>query len=91
MQSVASTINTLVGALYKVFCDQCSKEMRQACFDYLSIGGCVLSDGAVALFSGLNLVHNSCFSISLSSLYTVLVSWSLTLTISFSKTHLDRS
>ncbi|GAB4852414.1 Squalene epoxidase 1 [Ancistrocladus abbreviatus] len=38
---VASTINTLAGALYKVFCaspDQARKEMRQACFDYLSLG-----------------------------------------------------
>jgi squalene monooxygenase len=29
------------------------KEMRQACFDYLSIGG-VFSSGPVALLSGLN-------------------------------------
>ncbi|XP_059644820.1 squalene monooxygenase SE1-like [Cornus florida] len=53
---VASTINTLAGALYKVFCassDQASKEMRQACFDYLSLGG-VCSTGPVALLSGLN-------------------------------------
>ncbi|KAL6012865.1 Squalene epoxidase 1 [Asimina triloba] len=53
---VASTINTLADALYKVFCaspDQARKEMRQACFDYLSLGG-VFSSGPVALLSGLN-------------------------------------
>ncbi|KAK4759455.1 hypothetical protein SAY87_022586 [Trapa incisa] len=53
---VASTINTLAGALYKVFSvspDQARKEMRQACFDYLSLGG-VFSNGPVALLSGLN-------------------------------------
>ena len=56
LQPVASTINTLAGALYKVFCaspDPASKEMRQACFDYLSLGG-VFSDGPIALLSGLN-------------------------------------
>lgn len=53
---MASTINTLAGALYKVFCaspDQAMKEMRQACFEYLSLGG-VFSSGPVALLSGLN-------------------------------------
>lgn len=53
---VASTINTLAGALYQVFCsspDQAREEMRQACFDYLSLGG-VFSTGPVALLSGLN-------------------------------------
>ncbi|KAG9135294.1 hypothetical protein Leryth_015192 [Lithospermum erythrorhizon] len=53
---VASTINTLAGALYKVFSaspDQARTEMRQACFDYLSLGG-VFSTGPVALLSGLN-------------------------------------
>ncbi|CAM8985707.1 unnamed protein product [Rhodiola kirilowii] len=53
---VASTINTLAGALYKVFSsspDEARKEMRQACFDYLSLGG-VCSTGPVALLSGLN-------------------------------------
>lgn len=53
---VASTINTLAGALYKVFCaspDPASIEMRRACFDYLSLGG-VCSDGPIALLSGLN-------------------------------------
>lgn len=56
MQPVASTINTLAGALYKVFRaspDQARKEMRQACFDYLSLGG-VFSDGPISLLSGLN-------------------------------------
>lgn len=56
LQPVASTINTLAGALYKVFCaspDQARKEMREACFDYLSLGG-VCSAGPVALLSGLN-------------------------------------
>ncbi|KAG4965034.1 hypothetical protein JHK85_040009 [Glycine max] len=55
-QPVASTINTLAGALYKVFCaspDQARKEMRQACFDYLSLGG-LFSEGPVSLLSGLN-------------------------------------
>ncbi|XP_022158631.1 squalene monooxygenase-like [Momordica charantia] len=53
---VASTINTLAGALYKVFCaspDPARKEMREACFDYLSLGG-LFSSGPVALLSGLN-------------------------------------
>lgn len=55
-QPVASTINTLAGALYKVFSaslDEARTEMRQACFDYLSLGG-VCSTGPVALLSGLN-------------------------------------
>lgn len=53
---VASTINTLAGALYKVFLaspDDARTEMRRACFDYLSLGG-VCSSGPVALLSGLN-------------------------------------
>lgn len=53
---VASTINTLAGALYKVFSaspDKARQEMRQACFDYLSLGG-TCSSGPVALLSGLN-------------------------------------
>ncbi|CAM6114215.1 unnamed protein product [Calypogeia fissa] len=53
---VASTINTLAGALYKVFMaspDEAMTEMRQACFDYLCLGG-VFSTGPVALLSGLN-------------------------------------
>ncbi|KAI4324821.1 hypothetical protein MLD38_030274 [Melastoma candidum] len=53
---VASTINTLAGALYKVFSsspDQAMMEMREACFDYLSLGG-VFSTGPISLLSGLN-------------------------------------
>ncbi|XP_047975309.1 squalene monooxygenase SE1-like [Salvia hispanica] len=53
---VSSTINTLAGALYKVFCaspDPARKEMREACFDYLSLGG-IFSTGPVSLLSGLN-------------------------------------
>ncbi|CAK7336991.1 unnamed protein product [Dovyalis caffra] len=53
---VASTINTLAGALYKVFSaspDPARKEMRQACFDYLSLGG-VFSNGPISLLSGLD-------------------------------------
>ncbi|XP_054794751.1 squalene monooxygenase SE1-like [Prosopis cineraria] len=53
---VASTINTLAGALYKVFSaspDEARSEMRQACFDYLSLGG-VFSEGPISLLSGLN-------------------------------------
>ncbi|KAJ4823020.1 Squalene epoxidase 1 [Turnera subulata] len=55
-QPVASTINTLANALYKVFSaspDPSRKEMRQACFDYLSLGG-EFSNGPIALLSGLN-------------------------------------
>ncbi|KAJ8439735.1 hypothetical protein Cgig2_009559 [Carnegiea gigantea] len=55
-QPVASTINTLAGALYKVFCaspDEAHEEMRKACFDYLSLGG-EFSSGPIALLSGLN-------------------------------------
>ncbi|ONK74548.1 uncharacterized protein A4U43_C03F7540 [Asparagus officinalis] len=53
---VSSTINTLAGALYQVFSassDQARIEMREACFDYLSLGG-VFSNGPVSLLSGLN-------------------------------------
>ncbi|CAA7059362.1 unnamed protein product, partial [Microthlaspi erraticum] len=53
---VASTINTLADVLYKVFLassDEAKAEMREACFDYLSLGG-VWSSGAIALLSGLN-------------------------------------
>ncbi|XP_071705641.1 squalene epoxidase 3-like [Rutidosis leptorrhynchoides] len=53
---MASTINTLAGALYKVFCassDEAMKAMREACFDYLSLGG-ACSTGPVGLLSGLN-------------------------------------
>ncbi|PRQ22140.1 putative squalene monooxygenase [Rosa chinensis] len=53
---VSSTINTLAGALYKVFCaspDPARQEMREACFGYLSLGG-ICSYGPVSLLSGLN-------------------------------------
>ncbi|KAL8199569.1 hypothetical protein R6Q57_013137 [Mikania cordata] len=53
---VASTINTLAGALYKVFSassDEARQEMREACFDYLSLGG-TFSNGPICLLSGLN-------------------------------------
>ncbi|WCJ35602.1 squalene epoxidase 2 [Euphorbia peplus] len=53
---VASTINTLAGALHTVFSastDEARQEMRQACFDYLTLGG-VFSTGPIALLSGLN-------------------------------------
>lgn len=53
---LSSTINTLANALYKVFCftgDQAHEEMRQACFDYLRLGG-IYSAGPVSLLSGLN-------------------------------------
>ncbi|XP_017972537.1 PREDICTED: squalene monooxygenase [Theobroma cacao] len=52
----ASTIYTLAGALYKVFSgssDPARREMRKACFDYLSLGG-VFSNGPIALLSGMN-------------------------------------
>ena len=55
-QPMASTINTLAGALYKVFCasaDPARKEMREACFGYLSLGG-IFSAGPVSILSGLN-------------------------------------
>ncbi|CAH2047286.1 unnamed protein product, partial [Thlaspi arvense] len=55
-QPVASTINTLANALYKVFCaskDEARNEMREACFDYLSLGG-MCTSGPVSLLSGLN-------------------------------------
>ncbi|CAK9167887.1 unnamed protein product [Ilex paraguariensis] len=53
---VSSTINTLAGALYKVFSaspDRARIELRQACFEYLSLGG-MFSNGPIALLSGLN-------------------------------------
>lgn len=56
MQPLASTINTLAGALYKVLCassDPARTEMREACFDYLSLGG-IFSSGPVSILSGLN-------------------------------------
>lgn len=53
---MCATINTLANALYKVFCYTGSKsheEMRQACFDYLALGG-IYSNGPISLLSGLN-------------------------------------
>ncbi|KAL4422281.1 hypothetical protein ABPG75_008478 [Micractinium tetrahymenae] len=53
---LSATINTLANALYKVFCASDSRaheEMRQACFDYLALGG-IYSSGPVSLLSGLN-------------------------------------
>ncbi|KAG1670295.1 hypothetical protein FOA52_003645 [Chlamydomonas sp. UWO 241] len=53
---LCATINTLANALYKVFCftgDAAHEEMRQACFEYLSLGG-IYSSGPVSLLSGLN-------------------------------------
>lgn len=53
---VSATINTLANALYKVFCasgSEAHEEMRQACFDYLKLGG-IYSAGPVSLLSGLN-------------------------------------
>lgn len=52
----AATINTLANALYQVFCgsgERWSEEMRQACFDYLRLGG-VYAEGPISLLSGLN-------------------------------------
>jgi len=56
LQPMASTINTLAGALYEVFSvspDDARKELRQACFDYLSLGK-IFSGGPIGLLSGLN-------------------------------------
>lgn len=53
---MCATINTLANALYKVFCftgDKAHEEMRQACFEYLSLGG-IYSSGPISLLSGLN-------------------------------------
>ncbi|GLI67912.1 hypothetical protein VaNZ11_012238 [Volvox africanus] len=53
---LSATINTLANALYRVFCftgDPAQEEMRQACFDYLALGG-VCSAGPISLLSGLN-------------------------------------
>ncbi|KAI3736519.1 hypothetical protein L2E82_26332 [Cichorium intybus] len=51
-QPVASTINTLAEALYKVFCNKARQEMQEACFKYLSLGG-IFSNGPISLISGL--------------------------------------
>lgn len=53
---LSATINTLANALYNVFRSTGSaphEEMRQACFDYLSLGG-MYSAGPISLLSGLN-------------------------------------
>ncbi|CAI5951937.1 unnamed protein product [Closterium sp. NIES-64] len=53
---IAATINTLSIALYRVFCaskDEAMMAMRQACFDYLQLGG-ACSEGPISLLSGLN-------------------------------------
>ncbi|RHN50995.1 putative squalene monooxygenase [Medicago truncatula] len=53
---LSSTVNTLAGLLHTVICvspDPARKEMREACFDYLSLGG-DFSDGPIALLAGLN-------------------------------------
>ena len=67
----ALTINTLANALYAVFCsssDSSMEEMRQACFEYLKLGGSY-ARGPIALLGGLdpnplNLV-NHFFSVAL--------------------------
>ncbi|CAI0393537.1 unnamed protein product [Linum tenue] len=49
-------LRNLLRPLKDVFCaspDKARQEMREACFDYLSLGG-VFSSGPVSLLSGLN-------------------------------------
>lgn len=52
----ASTINVLANALHAVFStpgdDPTRKDLREACFDYLSLGGCYAA-GPIGLLSGL--------------------------------------
>ncbi|KAH6823605.1 oxidoreductase family protein [Perilla frutescens var. hirtella] len=54
---MASTINISAGLVYKVFGASSDipamKEIRQACFDYLSLGG-IFSDTSLSIVSGLN-------------------------------------
>ncbi|CAK7330311.1 unnamed protein product [Dovyalis caffra] len=53
---MATTINTVAGALHTVFSaseDPLRKEMRQACFNYFCLGG-VFSNGLMSLLSGMN-------------------------------------
>ncbi|KAI5314995.1 PREDICTED: squalene [Prunus dulcis] len=73
-KQVAFPINTLAGAAYKVLCaslDPTMKEMRQACFDYLSLGR-TFSNGPLALLSGLNLCPLSLiFQVFVVGLYAV--------------------
>lgn len=52
----AATINTLANALYRVFCSDgrvWREEMREACFDYLRLGG-PYAKGPISLLGGLN-------------------------------------
>lgn len=51
-QPVASTINTMAGVVYKIF-SASGEEMREACFDYVSLGG-IFSNNFISLISGLN-------------------------------------
>lgn len=53
---VSATVNTLANALYEVFCytgDDIHEEMREACFNYLKLGG-IYSEGPMSLLSALN-------------------------------------
>jgi len=53
---MSSTIHTLFGLLHTIICASpgpTRKEMCEACFDYLSLGG-VFSDGPIALLAGQN-------------------------------------
>ena len=53
---MASTINILANAMYEVLCassDPARKEMRQACFNYMSLGG-IYSSGLMSIFFSLN-------------------------------------
>ncbi|ONH92127.1 hypothetical protein PRUPE_8G156700, partial [Prunus persica] len=73
-KQVAFPINTLAGAAYKVLCASlhpARKEMRQACFDYLSLGR-TFSNGPLALLCGLNLCPLSLiFQVFVVGLYAV--------------------
>jgi squalene monooxygenase len=57
LQPTAFAINTLASTLHTVFSssdqDPSRKEMKEAFFNYLSLGG-VFSEGLMALLSGLN-------------------------------------
>lgn len=53
---LSCTINTLANALYKVFVctgDDAHEALREACFQYLSLGGSYAS-GPISLLGGLN-------------------------------------
>ncbi len=50
---LSATVNTLANALYRVFCSTGStaqEDMRQACFDYLRLGGVYSQGPSVAAF-----------------------------------------